>query len=104
MLDGLAVVVCADWGARRSPASSFLRRLCDSESRPRASKSKKCGVGDRETWIWDPGHSGLSLFVCSDLWFILPAELEDSFQNGLRPIASLGHFFFHLKERIVNRK
>ena len=81
-------------GARRSPASSFLHRLCDSESRPRASKSKKVwggGQGRHESGTLDI-QGFYCLFV--SIWFILPTELEDSFRNDPWAIASLGHFIW----------
>lgn len=90
-------------GARRSPASSFLHRLCDSESRPRASKSKKVwggGQGRHESGTLDI-QGFYCLFV--SIWFILPTELEDSFRNDPWAIASLGHFIWK-RNNCFNRK
>lgn len=77
-------------GLRSTSASSFLRRLRDSEPRPRVSKSDKIAVEGQGTQIWDPGCS--RGFFCLGLVYTF-CELEGSFRIGPWAIASLSISF-----------
>lgn len=91
-----AVAVCADWGLEGlPPPSCTVSATQNLNPGQQGQESAGWGTGRRESGTLDI-QGFIVCFV--SIWTILPAELEDSFQNDPWAIASLGHFIWKRKE------